>query len=465
MSEKIAPDNLEIQWWETTRPIPYRNNARKIPQKAIDVVAESIKEFGWKQPLVVNAEGVIIVGHTRLLAAQKLGLEQVPVTVAYLDDEKERLYRLADNKTGEFTEWDMDILAQEIIDLNKGGIDIPDMSLGTAFEVPELNTLLTHFDDHYSEGQKGQMGKDFGISPFTILNAREGAWQQRKKFWIEKGIKSELGRDLDVTVASDDINRGNSEGGSVFDPVLCELAYKWFSPAGGTVLDPFAGGSVRGLVASYCDRKYYGCDLRQEQIEANIEQAKDVDAYRPQWKWGDSQEIDKHYHALKADLVFSCPPYADLEVYSDQENDLSNMSYPDFLAAYKTIIEKCFNMLNDDSFAVWVVGDVRDKNGNYRNFVGHTINAFMSAGFNYYNEAILITPVGSLPLRAGKSMRATRKLGKTHQNVLVFVKGDGKAAAARCGDIEIDFAMDEDKDDTLVLDPDDPASEFGDVVA
>ena len=68
-----------------------------------------------------------------------------------------------------------------------------------------------------------------------------------------------------------------------------------------------------------------------------------------------------------------------------------------------------------------------------------TIQAFKAAGFNYYNEAILVTPVGSLPLRAGKAMRASRKLGKTHQNILVFVKGDGKKAAQRCGDIQINI--------------------------
>jgi hypothetical protein len=85
-----------------------------------------------------------------------------------------------------------------------------------------------------------------------------------------------------------------------------------------------------------------------------------------------------------------------------------------------------------------VVGEVRDKRGSYVDFVGDTVQAFRDAGLAYYNEAILVTAVGSLPIRVGKQFAASRKLGKTHQNVLVFVKGNGKNAAKRCG--ECDFA-------------------------
>ena len=84
---------------------------------------------------------------------------------------------------------------------------------------------------------------------------------------------------------------------------------------------------------------------------------------------------------------------------------------------------------------------MRDKKGNYIDFVGDTVQAFRDAGLAYYNEAILITSVGSLPIRAGKQFSTSRKLGKTHQNVLVFLKGDAKRAVARCGPVEIDEAM------------------------
>src|SRR5690242_19906993 len=78
--EKI--DAFNIEWWPVEKPIPYARNARKLSASAIDKVAASIKEFGWRQPIVVDKEGVIVIGHTRLKAAQKLELKQVPVHVA-----------------------------------------------------------------------------------------------------------------------------------------------------------------------------------------------------------------------------------------------------------------------------------------------------------------------------------------------------------------------------------------------
>jgi DNA modification methylase len=226
-------------------------------------------------------------------------------------------------------------------------------------------------------------------------------------------------------------------GTSIFDPVLCELAYRWFSPKGGIVLDPFAGGSVRGIVASHLGRQYIGVELRKEQVEANRLQENVCKDPMPVWHCGDSQDIDKICHDVQSDLVFSCPPYADLEVYSEDPKDLSTMPYDGFIAAYRNIIAKACATLKPDRFACFVVGEVRNKKGNYHNFVGDTVRAFVDAGLNYYNEAILVTSVGSLPIRAGKQMQASRKIGKTHQNVLVFVKGDGKKAAQACGPITI----------------------------
>jgi hypothetical protein len=142
--------------------------------------------------------------------------------------------------------------------------------------------------------------------------------------------------------------------------------------------------------------------------------------------------------APKADLLFSCPPYGDLEVYSDLPGDISAMAWDDFLAAYRTIIARACDRLQDDRFAVWVVGDIREpKTGVYRGFVVETIAAFETAGLRLYNEGVLVTAIGSLALRAGKQFEASRKLGKTHQNVLVFVKGDGKRATAACGPVQM----------------------------
>jgi DNA modification methylase len=232
-----------------------------------------------------------------------------------------------------------------------------------------------------------------------------------------------------------------STGTSIFDPVVCEIAYRWFCPLGGAVLDPFAGGSVRGIVASKLGRPYTGIDLRAEQIDANRAQADQICGEpMPRWVCGDSREVmpalAQNGIAPQFDFVFSCPPYADLEVYSDDPRDLSTLEYDEFRAAYASIIAGACALLKPDRFACFVVGDVRDRQGFYRNFPGHTIAAFEAAGLRLYNEAILVTAVGSLPIRAGKQFAATRKLGKTHQNCLVFVKGDPRKATEAIGEVE-----------------------------
>jgi hypothetical protein len=227
-------------------------------------------------------------------------------------------------------------------------------------------------------------------------------------------------------------------GTSIFDPVLCELAYRWFCPPGGIVLDPFAGGSVRGIVASKLGRQYIGVDLRAEQVEANRAQldALGPDDPPPVWHVGDSLNIGKLCAGVDADFVFSCPPYADLEVYSDDPRDLSTMGYDAFRAAYAEIIAAACARLKPDRFACFVVGDVRDAKGFYHGFPWHTVEAFQAAGLKLYNEAVLVTAVGSLPIRVGKQFVTTRKLGRTHQNILIFCKGDPKRATKAVGPVE-----------------------------
>lgn len=233
-------------------------------------------------------------------------------------------------------------------------------------------------------------------------------------------------------------------GTSIFDPVLCELAYRWFCPPGGAVLDPFAGGSVRGIVASRLGRRYVGIDLSERQIAANREQAARICSDPvPVWIRGDSRDIAALATGVEADLVFSCPPYADLERYSDDPCDLSTMDYPEFLAAYRTIISGAVALLKPNRFACFVVGDVRDRKGFYRRFVADTEQAFVDAGMPLYNEGILVTAVGSLPIRVGKQFESSRKLGKTHQNVLIFCKGDPKAATADIGPVDMTGFEDE----------------------
>lgn len=325
----------------------------------------------------------------------------------------------------------------------------------------------------------------FIVGPWTVLDAKR--WAGRRTIWkdclgLERGFGGEVASSADgsgtdsgkaraggsgagVRNEFEEIKRkvgtGGSPmpstkkgkeneretGGSSFDPVCAEIHYWWFCPAGGQVLDPFAGSCVRGMVAAWRGHPYIGNDLRPEQIllnQTHLTQLPD-DAPKPVWTCGDSTIIDEvlgvdlaTFDAERdgADYIFSSPPYAGLEWYSDDPRDLNNMSYAGFLAGYREAIRRTCALLKPNRFATFVVGEVRDKTdktqGGYLGFVPDTIKAFEDAGLRYYNEAILATSIGSVGVTISYSFATQRKLGKVHQNLLTFVKGDPRIAAEAC---------------------------------
>ena len=366
-------------------------------------------------------------GHGRLEALKLLGWENAPVDFQDYESELEEFNdRIADNEISRYAEFDRAGFLNDI----EGIPDIDFEEFGLLdFELPEI--------EKYPDGESGSMVKNYGASPFSVLDTRTSNWLGRRKIW--NFLESNKGRSESLLGESEMINQIGG-GTSIFDPVLCEIIISWFSKKDDIILDPFAGGSVRGIVSAKLGRQYIGNDLRPEQVEENRKQAtQHCLEIMPTWTVGDSLEIGKLTGSAQADFLFSCPPYADLEKYSKDAKDLSNMNYVDFKKTYSEIIKKSCELLKEDSFACFVVGEVRskDKNGAYYNFVGDTITAFIESGLSYYNEIVLINSAGTLPLRAGKAMRASRKVGKMHQNILVFLKGNAKKAAIKCGDITI----------------------------
>lgn len=318
---------------------------------------------------------------------------------------------------------------------------------------------------------KGPLRDRFKFPPFSVWNTREGFWQERRRLWLKLGIQSEVGRSADLTydAAVKAKARYDAEGKlpprrscnpidddglkalvgmamkgtSVFDPVLTELVYTWWAGAPGVdseeyapiILDPFAGGSVRGIIASVLGCRYWGCELREEQVVANREQVNESTSgrYPPKWVCGDSLvEVPKV--KFKADFILSCPPYGNLERYSDNPADVSTMKYAEFLSRYRDIIHVSLDRLNDDRFSCFVVSNYRDKDSRkYLDFVGDTIRAFESfGGVELYNEIILVNSVGTGAMRTNTNfVRGSRKVVKLHQQVLIFVKGDSVKAARR----------------------------------
>lgn len=287
---------------------------------------------------------------------------------------------------------------------------------------------------HHAPGAvAGVLAARFVIPPFSVLDARSGAWQERKRAWLALGIKSEVGRGGNL-IGHSKLTTIEKDT-SIFDPVIAECAYSWWAPPGGHVLDPFAGGSVRGIVAATLGREYTGIDLRAEQVEANRVQSEAICTGRsPRWVIGDSLDVLRMAAAPDADFIFSCPPYGDLEVYSNDPHDLSTMTPAAFLVAYREIVRLSLARLKPDRFAAFVVGDYRRHDGTYANFPGESIAAFEAAGARLYNEAVMVTQAATVGLRVSGQFDANRKLGKTHQNLLVFVKGDPRRAAQCCAE-------------------------------
>lgn len=287
------------------------------------------------------------------------------------------------------------------------------------------------------ENQKTSLCDKFLIPPFSTLDTRQGYWQNRKKMWQTLGIKSELGRDATTFNMKDWADKKALEGNlvgalpidtSIFDPVLCEIMYKWFCPFGGKILDPFAGGSVRGIVANTLGYQYVGIDLSEKQIEANYVNAKELlcDFNKLKWINDDSLNVNNYIEDDSVDMIFTCPPYFDLEVYSDKPNDISNMEFEDFKFTYQMILRKAFRKLKNNRFGIIVIGDVRDKNGFYRNLIDITKQAIVNEKIGFYNDIILLNSLASASLRADGQFSASRKVVKVHQNVLVFYKGNQK---------------------------------------
>lgn len=691
-------------------------------QGDIGAISESMDEHGfYGAVLVQRSTGYILAGNHRHRTAKAKGARTVPGFWLECDDDTALRILAIDNRSTHLAVFD----EAKLLELLTGLAARPRGLSGTGYDGADVDDLVRAVaggsgpDPDGGPGARPSLADRFLVPPFDVLNARDGWWRDRKRAWLGLGIQSELGREEGLTFGSGAKRPGRyptwHEGkrpatSSIFDPVLCELAYRWFSPPGGQVIDPFAGGSVRGLVAAMLGRAYAGSELRGEQVQANGEQrdafaargllaprapedlpaeaitpvevrdlpgggrvhvkrddlftvrgsgggkvrsclaiaqaagkpvglvtagsrhspqvnivaavagrlgipcrvhvpeaegqtaellaaraagaevighrpghnsvikkraaddatelgwtlipfgmehplaieqtarqvasigameepprrivvpvgsgmslagilagldalgldipvtgiivgadpVKRLDAHAPGWRGRcelvsagvpyDEQvhddslgfPLDPVYEAkcvrhlrdgdllwvvgcretvlpsalmpewqqadaatwtagldrASADMIFTCPPYFSLEKYSEDPADLSQMDGAGFATAYRQILAQAAAALKPDRFAVVVTGDARDAKGALRDLRGLTISAMEDAGLTLASSAILVTPIGSLIYTAGKGFTSHRNLGRTHQDVLVFVKGDRKAAAAACGTVD-----------------------------
>lgn len=215
-----------------------RRNYRKHDDKNKNLIKKSLEECGAGRSIVVDAGDEIIAGNGVFEQAQKLnipvkvvetdGSELVVVKRTDLKSDDERRKRLAvmDNSTSDNSEFDLVMLSEDFA--------LDDLAvMGIELEFPKAGK--------YKDGVNGQLFSNFLIPPFSILSAQSGEWRSRKKEWLDLGIKSEVGRKkfyghlekLQEDKSPDDKSGNSWANTSIFDPVLCEIAYSWFSKEGG----------------------------------------------------------------------------------------------------------------------------------------------------------------------------------------------------------------------------------------
>lgn len=175
--------------------VPYENNPRH-NDNAVEAVKESIKQCEYIAPIIVDEDSVILAGHTRAKALAELGKTEADVmVVSGLTDEQKRKYRLLDNKTNELASWDIDLLEIELEDLDFEGFDF-------GFDAGESFTE--------TEDRTGNMAQKFLVPPFSVIRGNKGEWLDRKRKWIDFGIRSEVGRGGNLLTIQGAIQRQTS---------------------------------------------------------------------------------------------------------------------------------------------------------------------------------------------------------------------------------------------------------------
>lgn len=399
------------------------------------IINKSLKEYGAARSIVVDNDNQIIGGNGVFREWQNLKGENAPIKIVettgdelvvvkrtdIAPDSKERqALAVMDNTSSDLAEFDYEMMQQDMDDatLEDFGIDLrPSVQKSDVKELP-----------------RGNLADDFLIMPASILNTRDAKWQARKRAWLDVLNIGEGGTREGLLGFSELITSKYGKRGllnvSIFDCVLAEIMFKWFNPTNQDApikaFDPFAGDICKGGVFAYLGAEFKGIELRPEQIAQNEKDLAGKEwASRCEYIQDSGENCAAHFAPESQDFMFSCPPYYDLEKYSDDPRDASNQgTYEEF----RQILESAFiggaKALKNNRFAVIVMSNVRNHtNGAYYDICGDICRIMEKAGMILYNEFILVNSIGTGAMRTRGNMKA-RKNVRCHQEVLVFYKGD-----------------------------------------
>jgi hypothetical protein len=398
----------------------------------IRALANRIKKKWFSAPIFVrekdddNAEKFILDWHQRLkalLLLQEEGFELVdgvPCVYIRASTEQEARERVLEYNSS-YSSIDVHYL-QEVFMLE---LDVEDI------HIYESNVKLLPFDAPAigePQAPKGSLVDTFIIPPFSVLDTKQGYWVERKR--LRNHLIGDEWESRDGTLQqlhnAEKYGKESFKWVSILDAVLAEIMVRWFCPSNGKTFDCFAGDTVFGFVSSYIGNEFTGIELREEQASLNNARVQEANL-KAKYICDDGQNVHKHLEAKSQDMFFSCPPYFDLEEYSDLPNDASNQkNYEGFINIIKTAFTGAMNCLKDDRFAVVVMSNVRAKDGAYYDICGDITRIMQACGLVLYNDIVLLNSIGTVAIRAGRFFNSGRKVWRCHQQVLVYYKGNIK---------------------------------------
>lgn len=205
---------------------------------------------------------------------------------------------------------------------------------------------------------------------------------------------------------------------SVFNPQLAQMILAAYAPMNGKIYDPFGGGGTRGYIATKMGYDYTGVEIREEEYNRVLAQMKE---WNLNFKFILADSV-KYRPNESFDFIYTCPPYYDLEVYSDMEEDLSNApSYMEYLNMLQKVLKNCYDVLKKDSFAVFVVGNFRNKKGELEHLNGDLITKAKEVGFKLWDELIWMGASNVALTRCGK-FEKNRKSVRMHEYIIILKK-------------------------------------------
>lgn len=278
-----------------------------------------------------------------------------------------------------------------------------------------LNFVSEQIDLFGNPTKRCSMKERLGFFPISV-------WKPNIK--ITKELKKIIGDTAQtretLNSSREDRRHGvNSGKCSVFNPHLAQMILSAYCSQNSKIYDCFGGGGTRGYIATKMGHKYFGIEIREEEVNRIKKQFQ-------KWKMsfdiilGDSREYKIENESY--DFSFSCPPYYNLELYSEIEGDLSNCkNYDEYLIDLGKVVKNVYNCLKIGSFSVWVVGNFRDKNGILQHLNGDLVNIAKKVGFKLWDEIIWNGASKVALTRCGK-FEVNRKSVRMHEYILIFKK-------------------------------------------